>query len=188
MVTVAEPDPFQCCEPIYSGSRPPPGPRARPQWKPTPTRAACLSTAEADPLQGSMLIHSGSRPPPGQRACLRQQHRAVCPCDTRSFAPHCPHAKGKLLASSGTSHPEPALSRHPPPPETSWCLLSPACLPARRPCFLGARCGACRSPWPAPLCMGTSAEARGHLTTQDGLCPCRALLAWKPVPPGKSRL
>ena len=68
MVTVAEPDPFQCCEPIYSGSRPPPGPRARPQWKPTPTRAACLSTAEADPLQGRVLVHSGARPPPGQHA------------------------------------------------------------------------------------------------------------------------
>ena len=80
---------------VHSGSRPPPGPRASPQRRRTPSRAACSSTAEPDPLQGSMLVHSGSRPPPGQRACLRQQHRAICPCDTRSFAPRCPHAKGK---------------------------------------------------------------------------------------------
>ena len=80
----------------HSGrARPLPVPRAHLQRKLTPSRAACSSTAEPDPLQGSMLVHSGSRPPPGQRACLRQQHRAICPCDTRSFAPRCPHAKGK---------------------------------------------------------------------------------------------
>ena len=81
MVTVAEPDPFQCCEPIYSGSRPPPGPRARPQRRLTPSRAACSSTAEADPLQGRVLVHSGSRPPPGQRACPQRRltpSRAAC--------------------------------------------------------------------------------------------------------------
>ncbi|XP_055416907.1 serine/threonine-protein phosphatase 2A 55 kDa regulatory subunit B delta isoform [Bubalus kerabau] len=81
VVTVAEPDPFQCCEPIYSGSRPPPGPRARPQRRLTPSRAACSSTAEADPLQGRVLVHSGSRPPPGQRACPQRRltpSRAAC--------------------------------------------------------------------------------------------------------------
>ena len=201
MVTVAEPDPFQGRKPIYSGGQPPPGPRARPQRSLTPSRAACSSTVEADPLQGLMLVHSGGRPPPGPRA--RPQWsltpaRAVCL--STAAAQGCPplrHAvlrpallahQGLVLASSGTSRPEPPLSGRSPPPETSWCLLSPACLPAQRPCFLGAHCGACRSPRPAPLCTGTSAEAGGHLPTQDGVCPCRALLAWKPVPPEKSRL
>ena len=63
MVTVAEPDPFQCCEPIYSGSRPPPGPRARPQRRLTPSRAACSSTVEADLLQGSVPVYGSSTEP-----------------------------------------------------------------------------------------------------------------------------
>ncbi|XFF91866.1 hypothetical protein AB1E18_018085 [Capra hircus] len=89
--STAEPDPLQGSVLVHGGGRAPPGQRARPRRSPSPSRAACSSTVEADPLQGSVLVHGGARPPPGQR--LQQQRRAVCPCDTRSSAPHCRHAK-----------------------------------------------------------------------------------------------
>ncbi|XDB64779.1 hypothetical protein ABFV05_018395 [Capra hircus] len=114
--STAEPDPLQGSVLVHGGARSPPGQRARPRRSPIPSRAACSSTAEpdplqgarprrspipsraacsstveADPLQGSVLVHGGGRPPPGQR--LQQQRRAVCPCDTRSSALHCRHAK-----------------------------------------------------------------------------------------------
>lgn len=80
--STVEPDHYQCC-------------LLRPQRSLSPSRAACSSAAEADPFQGSVLVHGGGRPPPEQR--LQQQHRAVCPWDTRSPAP----AAGTPRVSAG---------------------------------------------------------------------------------------
>ena len=106
--------------------------RSLPPSSPSPSRAACSSTVEPDPLQGSVLVHGGGRPPPGQR--LQQQRRAVCPCDTRSSAPHCRHAKGKCWR---------AQARH---------IQSPPCLGAhhlQRPRGASCRLRACLHGGPA---------------------------------------
>lgn len=200
MVTVAEPDPLQCCLLIHSGEPTPPVPqKAHLQWSLITTSAACYvhSPGALSPPGQRVGVRGGGRPLPGQRARhggptpseqrLQQQHRAVCPWDTRSPAPATGTPSQMALANSRHLAFQSRLRR--------LCLRDLAVPPVawytllEGPASLGTRGGACRSPRPAPLCLGTSAEGeRPCLCAWDGLCPCKALLAWEASSSGKSRL
>lgn len=99
VVTVAEPDPLQCCLLIHSGGRPPPVPQAHLQWSLITTSAACY-------------LHGGACPPPGQRARPRRRptpSRAAC----SSTAKADPLQDSVYSSSTGPSAP---VTRGPPPP------------------------------------------------------------------------